>query len=131
MIGKKFLKTNEAKRTVVLMGTLVLGLIVVFMAQGAMAADLYVGTNDTYQSIQDAINASSEGDTIYINESLINEGNITVNQSVIIKNNGSISPVIDGLGNYGFNVTVSNVTIQNLTIKNCTATGDRLGIYVY
>lgn len=102
------------------MGILLLGLIIVFMSQGVLAADLYVGTDEPYQSIQDAINASSEGDTIYINESLISEGNITVNQSVTIKNNGSVNPVIDTMCMHGFNITVDNVTIQNITINNGT-----------
>jgi len=103
-----------------LFGIVLIGLIFILMSEGVTSDSLYVGTNDTYQTIQDAINKSSNGDTIYINDSLIQEGNITVNQSVTIKNNGSVNPVIDTLCMSGFNITVDNVTIQNINFTNLT-----------
>jgi len=83
------------------------------------------GKNST--TIQDAINAASNGDTIIINESALNE-NVIVNKSVTLTNGSGITPVIDGMGGYGFNVTVNNVTIQNMTVENCTS---GIGIYVH
>ncbi len=92
-----------------------------FLITQASGSTLYVDDNaggDNYSSIQDAINASSDGDTVIINETSINEGNIIVNKSIILKNGTGVLPVIDCMGMNGFNVTVSNVTIQNITLNN-------------
>ncbi len=108
------------KKITLFAGILLLGLLFLFLMQGAMAESRYVGSNDMYQTIQDAINDSNDGDIIYINDSLIQEGNITVNQSVTIKNNGSVNPIIDTMCMNGFNITVDNITIQNINFTNFT-----------
>ncbi|MBS3802319.1 MAG: right-handed parallel beta-helix repeat-containing protein, partial [Candidatus Thermoplasmatota archaeon] len=131
MVGKKLLGINEAKRSVVMMGTLFLGLIVVFMAQGAMGATTTVGpagSGADYTTIQDAINASSDGDTIRIWDGTYTE-NVIVNKSVTIEANSSV--VLDGQGNNGTKITVSNVTIQNLSIINCNNSMNTAGVYIY
>ncbi len=85
-----------------------------------------------YTTIQGAINASSDGDTIRIWDGTYTE-NVVVNKSVTIEANSSA--VLDGSDSgHGMWINVSNVTIQNLSVTNCTSSEDGIfysGIYVY
>ncbi len=94
------------------------------------AVDRYVGPGQTYANIQDAIDAALNGDTIYIYNGTYNE-NVIINQSVTLIGNGTENTIINGMGGYGINITVSNVTVQNLTIDNCTYTPPLNGIGIY
>ncbi|MEW6605827.1 MAG: right-handed parallel beta-helix repeat-containing protein [bacterium] len=139
-----------------ILGLMVLG--VVFLTQGANAADLYVP--GSYTTIQSAINAATNGDTVLVNNGTYIENinflgkGITV-QSVhgttttIINGNASGSVVTFNSGE-GTNSVLSGFTIQNgratygggiycsnsssPTISNCSisgnsASGDGGGIY--
>ncbi len=129
MFGKKFLGINKARKTVILMGMLFLGLLIFFMSQGVIAADLTVhptATSADHTTIQDAINASSNGDTIRVWNGTYAE-NITVNKSISLDANSSVFLDLNGISGYGVNITANNTVVQNITVSNCS----NVGIWVY
>ena len=75
------------------------------------------GANYTF--IQDAINNSSDGDTIYVYSGLYFE-HIIVNKSIILIGEDKNTTIIDGnhSGNV-INISADLVTIRGFTIKNC------------
>ena len=73
-----------------------------------------------YTSIQDAINAANESDTIYVNSGSYNE-NIVINIGIKLLGAGSSSVTLNGNSDHTIKVTINNVQISDLTIKN---TGD-------
>jgi len=91
------------------------------------AADtIYVNPGD---SIQDAINSASDGDTVYVYSGTYSE-NVVVNKSITLT--GESKPVIDGMGGIGargIDITVNNVTVEGFNITNshygiyCNASG--------
>lgn len=89
------------------------------------------GGSGDYTSIQDAINASSDGDTIYVWAGTYNE-NLTVNKSVSIIGNSSSNTLIisphNSINENLINITSNWVNISNLHIDgNSSNTG--VGIY--
>jgi parallel beta-helix repeat protein len=72
-----------------------------------------------YTKIQDAINDSSDGDTVFVNDSTYNE-NIIIDVSINLTGESDNLTVIDG-GENGTTITISvdGVNISNFTIKNC------------
>lgn len=84
----------------------------------AIATDRIVdGGISGYSTIQDAINASENGDVIYIYNGTYTE-NIIVNKSVSIIGNSTTGVVVDPLNHSRslFTVTADNVSFQNLCI---------------
>ena len=72
---------------------------------------------DDYQTIQEAINAASPGDTIIVSSGLYAEEQINVNKSLSLLADGGV--LVDGLNKgHVFYVTASHVTIQGFTVKN-------------
>ena len=94
---------------------------------------LYVGGNNDYKSIQDAINASSNNDTIIVTEGTYYE-NFIINKSINLVGADKNSTIIDGtiksnspvITIFSNKVNISNLTIQkSIGIdmgdnKNCT-----------
>ena len=66
-------------------------------------------------SIQDAINAASDGDIIYIMEGKYHE-RVIVNRSVTIIGKGKV--IIDGYGSTAMDIKKSGVTLENLALTN-------------
>lgn len=67
--------------------------------------------------IQDAINAASDGDVIFVGSGIYTE-NVIVNKSVSIKGADAGTTIVKSPnGNTVFTVTASNVSISGLTIK--------------
>ena len=79
----------------------------------------WLGTIDyPYQFIQDGINNSNNGDTIFVFQGIYFE-NIVINKSLNIVGENNSNTVIDG--NYGYyvvNCLNNNIKIQNFTIRN-------------
>jgi parallel beta-helix repeat protein len=89
-------------------------------------ATLYVnttGSGGAYTSIQDAINASNDGDTIFVYNGTYYE-NVVVNKSVTIIGNGSENSTIDSNG-FGDTVLVTSDWV-NITGFSVTNSGDEI-----
>ena len=87
---------------------------------------LLVGEEQTYDSIQDAINDSNNGDTIIVYNRTYYE-NLIINKSINLIGENKKNTIIDAnfIGNT-INISTLNVTIKNFTIKNA----DIHGIYL-
>jgi len=72
-----------------------------------------------FSSIQEAINAASEGDTIFVRRGVY-YGSVTVNKAVSLIGEENINTIIEG----GVVITSDNVTVSQFTITHCTS-----GIY--
>ena len=86
---------------------------------------LYVGGNGegNYSSIQMAMNASSEGDIIFVYAGIYSE-NIKINKSINLVGENKDTTIIDGKD--GFNAILINaswVNISRFTIKNALLSG--------
>jgi parallel beta-helix repeat protein len=87
---------------------------------GARGNILYVGGSGSgnFTSIQDAINAASDGDTVFVyDDSSPYYENIIVNKSIILKGEDQNTTTINGnyLGNV-INVSADNVTVMGFNI---------------
>ena len=89
---------------------------------------LYVGGSGpgNYTRIQDAINASSNGDTVYVYNGTYFE-NVVVDKSINLIGEEKTTTIIDDINAEfpGFCITIeaNNVTVTGLTIRNCKSTG--------
>jgi len=103
---------------------------------------LYVGGNGTgnYSKIQDAINDSSDGDTVYVyDDSSPYLENINISKSINLIGEDKVTTIIDGyLGNtsifsyYSIYIYAGNVTVSGFTIQNENdGDGYGVGIYIY
>jgi hypothetical protein len=97
---------------------------------------LFVGGNGTgnYSNIQDAINDSSDGDTVYVyDDSSPYYENVVVNKSITLMGEDRNNTIIDanGVGDV-FYVSASNVTISGFTIQNSgNGTHNNAGIVIH
>jgi len=81
---------------------------------------LYVGGNGTgnYSSIQDAINDSNNGDTVYVyDDSSPYYENLNVSKSIYLIGEDKYTTIIDG-NRYVINITADEVTISGFTIQD-------------
>jgi len=96
------------------------------------ASEIHVSSS---QSIQDAINGASDGDTIVVENGMHVEGQypIMVNRSITLTGQNVLETVIDGNGsNRGILlVKTDGVRILNLTIQNTTTELGVSGISLY
>jgi len=84
---------------------------------------LYVGGNGpgNYTFIQDAINDSHDGDTIFVYDDLSPYfENISINKQIFLIGENKYTTIIDGRNTKddGITINTENVTIQSLTIKD-------------
>jgi len=103
----------------------------------ASAAELHVGTGQTYSTIQSAINAANTvNNTIIVHDDTYKE-NLVVNKSdlIIRSDNGSSVTFITSnqTDTHVVNITnQTNVTLDNFTIRDAYgANKDVAGIYMY
>jgi len=91
------------------------------------------GTTKCYTTIQRAVDAASEGDTIYVAEGTYYE-NITINKSLTIESiNGATSTKIDGSLNPSeavISISANSVTVRGFTIQNANSSYGVGGIYL-
>ena len=102
----------------------------------ANAAELRVGSAETYLTIQAAYNAASAGDTILVVDATHNEQGIAINRaavlSITISGMGALNTEIVGSGtNRIFTVTQGQVTFRDMTIRDGNIAGAGGGIYYY
>jgi parallel beta-helix repeat protein len=79
------------------------------------------GIDEAYSTIQDAINASSNGDIIKVNDGTYEE-NLVINKEISLVGD----PVIDAQGGIGISIEANNTIVENFTIYNGST-----GIYVH
>jgi len=98
-------------------------LVVGMMLIGTVGAEDYIVDDDpglwaSHQDIQSAVDAASDGDTIYVYNGTYNE-NVIVDKNITIIGNGSMDTIVDGGGSGNvFNVTGENVTIMGFNVTN-------------
>jgi uncharacterized repeat protein (TIGR01451 family) len=102
-----------------------LALIAVFVSVSTVsAANLTVGSGQTYSNISSAYDAAADnGDTIFITDGQYSGSgntNITINKNLTIQGQSQNGTIINGTGtNWIFHINPGcNVTIQNLTLTN-------------
>lgn len=79
-----------------------------------------------YSTIQAAINAASDGDTIYVDSGMYQE-NVVVNKTGLIfigNDTGAGMPVVDAMqADHAFNITADGVTLDWFNVTNATGSG--------
>jgi parallel beta-helix repeat protein len=125
-----------------IMSTVVIGMLLLSLFMVTSASEngiidvlsngdtLYVGGNGSsnYTSIQDAINASSNDDTIFVYAGTYCE-NVIVNKSIDLVGEDKDNTIIDAIGSiYALRINASDVSINGFTIKNAT---NGYGIEIY
>lgn len=88
-----------------------------------IAADIVVP--DNYSTIQKAIDAAGERDTIFVRSRTYYE-HITVTKTVSLVGENKETTIIDGSGFFGVDVLADNVTIRGFTVRN----GETYGVVV-
>ena len=74
---------------------------------------------DDYPTIQEAINAASDGDTVFVRNGTYYE-NIVVNKTVSLVGEDRSTTIIDGnVAGTGVHVTTDHVTVQGFGVQNC------------
>jgi nitrous oxidase accessory protein len=99
---------------------------------------LYVGGSGpgNYTSIQDAINDSSNGDTIFVydDSSPYYENNIWINTSINLIGENKYTTIIDGKGGGNstdvIRISANKVKVTGFTISNCSGCIEDTGIYI-
>ncbi|RZB28828.1 MAG: nitrous oxidase accessory protein [Candidatus Argoarchaeum ethanivorans] len=102
--------------------------ILAVISIGCASADTIYVPEEGNQTIQQAVNNASEGDTIIVRDGTYTE-NVDVNKRLTIKSeNGSACCFVDATGkSYGFVVTVDYVNITGFTVTNASSVGVYLG----
>jgi len=101
------------------------------MLMPSVGADtLHVGSGQTYATIQDAINASSNGDTVYVHAGMYNE-QIVVNKTISMIGESRTNTTVNGTGRGGeptIHITVDLVNISGFEIIGAEV--DESGIFI-
>lgn len=87
------------------------------VAPGSRGNTLYVGAGQTYTKIQDAVDAASAGDTVFVYGGTYSE-NIGIYKTLTIIGNGSIVTDVIGSPNYAFKITANRVNLSGFDIQN-------------
>lgn len=95
------------------------------------ASTIYVGTGETYASIQEAVDAASDGDTIIVRDGIYIE-NVDVNKRLIIQSeNGADSTKVQAAISHDhvFDVAANYVTLRGFTVVGATGSS-KAGVYL-
>jgi parallel beta-helix repeat protein len=106
--------------TYLISGILFINFFYFFIPVEIASADgntLHVGSGQIYTSIQDAINAANESDTIIVHSGTYSE-TITVGKTLTITGEGSSSSTISGSGDHTLKISSNNVIISGFKIQN-------------
>lgn len=88
-------------------------------------------TGEKYETIQEAINAASIGDALYVRNGTYYE-HVVVNKTISLVGENKSNTIIDGKGNGTvISVTANDVSIRGFTIQNSGGTITQSGVYVY
>ena len=104
-----------------------LSIITINTVEGANRTIIYVGGSGPYNftRIQDAINYSQDGDTIYVYCGIYYE-NIIVNKTINIFGEEMDNVVVDGEGNDTIVINASDVNLSNFTVLESRCHGLRI-----
>jgi len=84
---------------------------------------------DDYPTIQEAINAANDGDTIYVKSGTYYE-NVVVNKSLSLLGENKETTIIDGMGEGdAVHVTANHTLVSNFTMQNSGDWGGGLHLY--
>lgn len=87
-------------------------------AQNVITVDNSVDANAQYDNLQDAIDAANSGDTIYVQPSETDYGNVTIDKSLTL------------IG-YGHSNTLKNTLIEGIVLEDNASSSRFSGIYVF
>jgi len=73
-----------------------------------------------YPTIQAAINAAQDGDTVLVAAGMYRE-NVRVNKTVLLVGESPSTTIVDGGGDTAFIITAQNAEIEGFTIQNATS----------
>ncbi|MEP6746197.1 MAG: nitrous oxide reductase family maturation protein NosD [Bacteroidota bacterium] len=109
-------------------------IVIIFLcaACAASARTITVGKHKQYAGIQEAINTSSAGDTVLVEEGLYHEKTITINKSIVLT--GDQYPVLDGEYKYEIiSIKASYVTVIGFKLihSGISSMEDLAGIKIY
>jgi parallel beta-helix repeat protein len=92
---------------------------------------LMITVPDNYSMIQQAINAASPGDTVFVKSGIYHE-HIMINKTIMLIGENPSNTIIDGdaMQNTIVLVNQSNVIVENLTVTNTISTLDSYGILI-
>lgn len=121
IVQQKYLHWNRCSyvNTLLFLGLLILQLIApVSFADGPTTHEVDGDGGADFITIQDAINASEDGDIIYIHEGIYNE-HIVIDKDITVQGENQDLVIIDG-DRSGDTVTIDHdyVTLQMLTLRN-------------
>jgi parallel beta-helix repeat protein len=101
-----------------------------FSIQSVKAEPTTIIVPDDYPTIQDAINAASLGDTIYVRTGTYHE-NVVVNETVSLIGENRSTTIVDGDGTESvITVTQDSINITGFTIENSGTNWTDSGIYL-
>ncbi|HDS44588.1 MAG TPA: hypothetical protein ENN68_00550 [Methanomicrobia archaeon] len=128
--GQRAAITKNALVKRSLVAAIVLISVLTLLTTGASAAELHVGTGQTYATIQAAVDAGNQGDTIIVHDGTYNE-NVDVNKRLTIQSqNGSAVTTVQALGTGDvFHVTADYVNISGFTVTGAS-NATYAGIYL-
>ena len=106
-------------------------LVAVFLPQSSNAKVIHVNSlgGGDYTSIQDAIDAANNSDTIYVHSGMYEE-NIIINKSIILQGEGSDSTEIHGSNSHTVKILASNVSIRGFTVENTGVSSSFSGVFL-
>jgi parallel beta-helix repeat protein len=103
---------------IVLMLLLMAMFSLAFNIKPAKAEPRIIVVPDDYSTIQEAINAASYGDTIFVKEGTYYE-NVVVNKPILLIGQNAANTIVDAGGKQNvITVNANNIVIVNLTLRN-------------
>jgi parallel beta-helix repeat protein len=98
----------------------VTSLLVVSKPIGRVLAGNLIIVPDNYPTVGVAVEAASDGDTIFIKAGQYTEGNILINKTLSIVGESVHDTTVDGDGSalFIFQIIASDVTVENLTLRH-------------